>query len=534
LGSLIWSLTMIKSGLSYAYGLGFWGPNAHDGIWHLSIIESLSRFSLQMPVYAGENLKNYHFGFDLLVAFIHTLFRLPVSVLYFQILPPLLALGIGFFAYKFIYSWTRNQSTAVWSIFFIYFGGSWGWLISFIKNRSFGGESMFWSQQSISTLLNPPFALSVLLIFLGLWQLTQKLTTRKIILISLIFGLLAVVKIYAAILILGGLFVSGIYIYVIKKELDYLKIFLLTLVISLLLFLPFNSGSSSLIIWQPGWFLQTMLSVSDRFQWLRLYQALISQNNFKQLIGYSLAIIIFVFGNLGTRIIFLAGIKKLKIDFIWVLLFVICNLGFLLPMLFVQKGTPWNPIQFFYYSQFFIGIFAGITISRFKTSFLISSIFIILTLPTTLDALTHYLPSRPPAMISREEVTALDFLSRLPPGVVFTPPAHPNLYAPPPRPLYLYDSTAYVSAYSRHQVYLEDTVNLDITGFDWKARLSESEKFMTTASLNEALQFISDNSIRYLYFPEVSSRRPDFSASELGGKVAFENSQVAIWQISPR
>src|SRR3989304_8380869 len=102
IGSVTWSLTMIKSGLIYAFGMGFWGPNGHDGIWHLSLIESLSRFSLHMPVFAGEALRNYHFGFDLILAIVHKLTFIPVSNLYFQISPPLLAVGIGYFAWKFL------------------------------------------------------------------------------------------------------------------------------------------------------------------------------------------------------------------------------------------------------------------------------------------------------------------------------------------------------------------------------------------------------------------------------------------------
>jgi len=39
IGSLVWSLTMVKSGLCWdakcVGGIGFWGPNGHDGVWHI-------------------------------------------------------------------------------------------------------------------------------------------------------------------------------------------------------------------------------------------------------------------------------------------------------------------------------------------------------------------------------------------------------------------------------------------------------------------------------------------------------------------
>src|SRR3989344_8769648 len=91
-GSLIWSLTMIKSGLVYEYGMVFWGPNGHDGVWHIALAQSLAKGSWQMPIFAGENIRNYHIGFDLILAAFHKLTFIPIHNLYFQLLPPLFAL----------------------------------------------------------------------------------------------------------------------------------------------------------------------------------------------------------------------------------------------------------------------------------------------------------------------------------------------------------------------------------------------------------------------------------------------------------
>ena len=129
IGTLIWSLTMVKSGLVYPYGMGFWGPNGHDGVWHISLIESLSRGSLEIPIFAGEAIKNYHIGFDLLLAGLHVLTRIPAVNLYFQVIPPILALLIGALTYKL--------TKSLWSVFFVYFGGNWAWVLG-------KGESTFW------------------------------------------------------------------------------------------------------------------------------------------------------------------------------------------------------------------------------------------------------------------------------------------------------------------------------------------------------------------------------------------------------
>src|SRR5688572_12002374 len=74
-GTLSWSTTTIKSGLIFDFGMGFWGPNGHDGVWHLALINHLAASNLnpliEMPTAAGAALKNYHLGFDLFVAALH-------------------------------------------------------------------------------------------------------------------------------------------------------------------------------------------------------------------------------------------------------------------------------------------------------------------------------------------------------------------------------------------------------------------------------------------------------------------------------
>src|SRR3989344_5313855 len=129
IGSLSWSLTMVKSGLINSYGMGFWGPNGHDGIWHIALSESLAKGSWQMPVFSGESIKNYHIGFDLILAFLHKLTFIPVVNLYFQILPPIFTILIGLFCYLFVLEWKRSSVQAFWATFFVYFGGSLGFIV---------------------------------------------------------------------------------------------------------------------------------------------------------------------------------------------------------------------------------------------------------------------------------------------------------------------------------------------------------------------------------------------------------------------
>lgn len=545
LGSISWIVTVFKSGLNYPFGIGFWGANGHDGVWHIALANSLARGSLEMPTFAGETLKNYHIGFDLLLVLINRLIGIPINVLYFQIIPPILAVLIGILTYKLVISWTKPDRAALWATFFVYFGGSFGFALG-------KGESAFWSQQAISTLINPPFALSLIFILLGLVSLLKYQKSFSIWDLAfsiLFFGVLIEIKAYAGILALGSLLVSGVWRVIREKKYDYLFVFLGSTVLSLVLFLPLNSGSGNLLVFQPFWFLETMMGLTDRVGWLKFGEAMVNYRAggvwVKALAAYGAAFMVFLVGNLGTRLVFVKQIIG-KLDNLRIFILSIILGGILIPMLFLQKGTPWNTIQFFYYSLFFSAILAGIAaadiLKRLNTT--IFRIIVVLgiltlTLPTSAIALKDvYLPARPPAMISRAELEALNFLAKQENGVVLTYPFDEfkakDAISNPPRPLYLYASAAYVSAYANKPIYLEDEINLDITGYDWRGRRKKVFEFIGQTDVIEARQFLEENKIKYLYLVKKSSplvgEELKLGSGQLGITKIFDNSEVSIYR----
>jgi hypothetical protein len=542
---------MIKSGIVYSYGMGFWGPNGHDGIWHIAIIESLSKGAWAMPIYAGESIRNYHIGFDLLVAILHKISFIPVSTLYFQIIPPIMAIGIGIFSYMFVYEWTRSKLQSFWSIFFIYFGGSFGWIVNLFRGQEIGGESMFWAQQSISTLINPPFALSLLVLFSGLYFLLlgrRSDDKKKLFLATILFGLLIQIKVYAGILLLAGLFAGAFWDIIKGRGITLFKVASGALIVSILIFVPVNGLSYSTLVFQPFWFLETMMAVSDRFYWPKFAEALMNYRlggvYIKLILGYALAFLIFWYGNLGTRIFkekkvwdWVRNYKKLESTEVIVITIIVVGIAF--PLLFIQQGTPWNTIQFLYYSLMFSGIVAGIAfgelLSKNKNAIMFPSsiLLIFLTIPTTLGTLNQYLPSRPPAKLSILELQALTFLSKENDGVVLTYPFNPIAAriaeANPPRPLYLYESSAYVSAFSKKDVFLEDEVNLNITGYDWLERRQEVEVFYNSLDEEFSYKFLRDNNISYIYW--LKGQRARLGEDQLGIEKIFENEEVEIYRV---
>jgi len=556
-GMIIQSLTTIRSGLLYSYGMGFWGPNGHDGVWHLALINNLvNHFPPQNPVFAHFNLSNYHFLFDLSVALIHKITFLPTLNLYFQIIPVVLSGFLGILVFLLIKKLTKNNLAACLSVFFAYFGGNFGWLVTLFRGQGLGGESMFWANQSISFPLNMQFFLSLILMLAGFYLYLlylEKPTKKRFWLLIFIFGLIIGVKAYGGLIILFALGVTTFWELITKKKVKTLKIFLGSLIISLLVFLPNNWASSSLFIFSPLWLPRVMIDAPDRVGWLKLAQA--RQAYFatglwlKWWLAEGLGLVIFFIGNLGTRII---GLGKLchwfrnwrKINSFQIL-FLACLLpSGLIPLFFIQKGNPWNSIQFFYYFQVLFGLLAGLWLGEFlakkkiwpasrqgglKTLFIVLLLF--LTLPTTIGDLKNYLGSQAPAKIDFQELEALAFLKKQPQGIVLT---YPHNYRARekskeiPKPLYLYETTAYVSAFTGQQTLLEDEMTLEIMQVDWQARRAEVEEFFKTKDNQQAKNFLEEKGIKYLYL--VNDQTFLGALGDLDLEEIFHNDFVKIYE----
>lgn len=549
LGSASWSLTMVKSGLFYNYGMGFWGPNGHDGVWHIALAESIARGSFGMPVFAGEVIKNYHIGYDLLLAFVHRITLLPIPLLYFQILPPVIALLVGVLVYRFVLAWKSSKLAALLSTFLVYFAGGFGWAITLFRSEGIGGESMFWSQQAISTLINPPFALSLVILMLGLWYILKLQDSQRqkytVLVSALCLGVLLSIKVYAGILALCALSIVAVVSARRQKSLRYASLFSLSLAISLALFLPINTTATSMVEARPFWFLETMMLFEDRLGWPKFASAMVNYaaagNYLYAMVAYAVSMAIFIVGNFGVRILGIfyfvnrERIRKLSDVDLFISLIIVG--GVAAPMLFVQSGTPWNTIQFTYYSLFFSSIYAGIWLSEFlkNRSILTKSttlvLITVLAVPTTAATLSaHYLPGRAPSKLSVDEHEALSFLRNMPPGVVLTIPFNRpkaiEAINDPPRPLRLYESTSYVSAFSAKPVWLEDEVNLEIMGYDWQTRREMVDSAMASSDPSELHGFINRENISYVYYP-IGQLEDTSVFSDL--KLLFANEEALVF-----
>lgn len=549
--ALIFASTMFRSGLVYDFGVGFWGPNGHDAVWHLALIESLKHsVPPENPLFAGVVLKNYHWGFDLAVALMSKVSRVSSSILYFQLIPLIFALSIGIVCYKLVRVMGGAKFAGVGAVWLVYFAGSFGWLVTLLTNGSIGGESLFWSMQAVSTLINPPFAMSLIILFSSLlvWQKYRQTNSVSVaLLLGLLLAILSTVKIYAGILL--GLAYLFYPLFLVTKHHKPTRFDILLVVagavfsILALVFMGISLTSDTLVF-QPLWFVHTMIESLDKLYLPTL--ATLRQNLAVQPMSWKLPFFIlielmlvgiFIVGNLGVRVLSIFELKQrcYKAKPIDILLKAFLGFSLGIPLVFIQKGTSWNTIQFFYYFLFVASLYTALWLERVykkgtkwaKVSVLA---ILLLAIPTTISTLRGYWGYPPPAALSRSELQALAFLHAQPYGRVLSFPF--DRFAQKghtPIPLFMYETTAYVSAYSAKPSFLADEMNLEITGYPWQQRKKEVDAFFSTTNVYQKRGFLVNNQIDYVYLLTDQALTLD---QNLGLAEIFTNNQVRIYKVT--
>ena len=546
-GSLFVSMAMIRTGSAYDLGVGYWGPLARDGVWHEALVAQIARGIPPInPGFAGLQLTNYHYFYDAFIILLSKATFLPPRTVIYILFPIALSVILGQMVYFFSLSLFKSKLAAIFSLFFLYFGSSFGWILSLLRGVEIGGESSFWANQPVSLNLNPPFAFS-LLIIIGILLLLSKYVSansKKIgFFIILLSGIIVGVKVYAGVIVLAGLFGASVVRYKKSKRWDLFVVFLGSSLVSLLIFFAISPNSVSLLMVQPLWLIDTMIDAGDRVgipNFTARRFAYLGGHKWVQYAFFEfLAILIFIAGNLGTRLVGVFGTKKKYITSeLHAFLIFGMIAAFLPPLIFVQKGNPWNIIQFFYYFLFFAGFYAanGLAIiwegSR-KRRFLKLAVLAILVITpiSSVAAFRGWLYPNPPAYLSTKEAEALAFLAEEPDGTVVVHPFDPSLRKEyqDPYPLAVYADSAYVSAFSGKAAYVEDVEQQIILNVNYDKRLADSRSFFDEADLNSSNEFLESENISYVYLPKIYH----LPAAEglYNMKKIFENSEVNIYKV---
>jgi hypothetical protein len=312
-------------------------------------------------------------------------------------------------------------------------------------------------------------------------------------------------------------------------------VFLLSGAIFLAVYLSISRGAAGLIILRPLWLVDTMIDAGDRVGIPNFTARRFAYLGGGRWVYYAavelISLMIFLIGNLGTRIAGFWGIgKKFFKEDLHLFIFLMIGASALPTLLFVQKGNPWNVIQFLYYFLFFTGLYAANSLKKFPT---IITIAIILVTPiSSVATFRSWLYPNPPAYLPAGEYQALNFLKQQPRGIILKHPYDPSLKDrfKDPYPLSVYADNSYVSAFSGKPVFIEDAEQQIVLNTKYTDRQDTANRFFVEKDLKWSNKFLKDSNIRYLYLPKIYQLPA--AEQEYSMKKIFENDSVNIYKIN--
>lgn len=541
---IVGQLAVIAPSGTYQNGdMVFWSAHGHDGPWHMALMEEIKKgYPFENPIFAGEKLVNYHFFSDILPAIVSKYMPFSNENLYFRIFPLFYSLFLGSSVYFLTKKLTNNFSASIWATIFTYFAGSFGYLIG-------KGESVFWATQPQSSSGNPPQIISNFLFIATIYYVLtfldqkEKVLQRKYFLISLVLlGTISSFKIYAGVILLVTFAIIGTWKLIRRRD---AKLFVLSFfsgLFALSLYFPNSSNSGSFLIYEPWWYIRTMIVEPSRLNlldWELRRQTYIYEHNWKRVIWLEgVGFLIFFFGNLGMRFIGLWEFVKSNAIFK-----IGITISLLLPLLFLQKGVASNTAQFLQYFVLLFGILSGVAVSKVLTNkvllIIVTPVLIILMIPTQINLLREFYIAdgysfRPAfAKISSQEIEALNFIKNNTPetAVIMTPPYNQHFDQKLVTPnIWDWFDTSYVSALASRRTYFDDYEQVDIMGYDFRPRFETKRIIFESEMFFEISEVLVSTNADLLYFPKLL--RPKADLNQTGATLIFENEETEVWKIN--
>lgn len=401
--AIIFSLSMLTAGVyedTIKYG--------RDDLWHLALINELkANFPPDNPGFARVALKGYHFFYNFLLAKISNIFSISPLSLYFHLFPLFIAILWGLGVYALMYKWSRKISIGLWAVFLTMFGGSFAFVLLFWGPNKLSLDSAFGIQQPATALINPPFAISIIIVISTLLTMHQYIESKKnawLIPMTLFVGLATMFKVYAGIILVGGFFLfSCVDVFRKRNYVASVSVFA-SGVLFVVTYGIFRDPSSTLIF-SPLWSPHSVLI--DNMPWYGYTEKMYTYTKLSVIKGIVetelYGLYVFLFGNLGTRLIGLLILallifKKHKLPSLFtVIVFVMTLISILIPLFFIQSGKVFEIIQMAWYFLFFISLFAAFGFSAlFSLSYskiikiFLFTVIIILTLPSAYEPYKSY------------------------------------------------------------------------------------------------------------------------------------------------
>lgn len=394
--SLVFSLPMIvnfDSGTSIRLSV--------DAPWHFSLINELvANFPPNHPNMANVQMTPYHFFSDFLNAKVIQIFPISLPFSYFQYFSILTALLWVFGTYILVKRWTNNNLVSIFSVILSLFGGSFSFVPFLLGHTELSLNSAFGILQPDGSLLNPPFAMSLVILIFGLFCVLYYLQTKNkniLFVLPLFFGIAAMFKVYSGMILFFALFIL-IITRIIRKDFKIMVAAFLTFIVFYLTYWSFV-GKSGFLFFAPLWAPHDVVNSNFPF--------LLYSDRMAKYIQYfdigrivfleTFVLVVYILGNLGTRFVGLilfpfSKQKKVFFSEFGLVIVSITLFSFFTPLLFMQSIKPFEIVQIFNYFLFLTAILSAIgfigVLERIKNkniAYLLVLIFLVFTLISTVN-----------------------------------------------------------------------------------------------------------------------------------------------------
>lgn len=426
IGTLLQLATIFFMGVLYKDGIYFCCA-LPDSLYHLALTNQIvKQFPPIEPGASEIVVQNYHYFSNLIAADLIRVFKLPLISTYYQYLVLLFSLLYGLSAVVFSQIVKMDRKYTYWLVFFLYFSGDLTFLLLFFLGKGLNFSLPF-LQNAAWLWISPPRVVASVIFFGGISLLSvwfEKRGPFLALLTSIILSSLIGVKIYVGLFVLGGLTVLSLY-YFLKRDYTMLLMPLLTLILSLVIYLPVNGKSGGLIFTGLWRFENFIVSPVFNLSYLELArQIYLTHQNWLRLIQYTfMYIFIYFFFVFGT---IMAGVFQTK----WSLslfnkqlnIFLISGIGIciILGSFFIQRIGGANSSQFLITVDIIASIYTALAISYWigrvkylKLKMAIILLIVILTVPRVLYTgffTVQSLKDRRGLFIGNNELQALNYL----------------------------------------------------------------------------------------------------------------------------
>lgn len=451
----------------------------HDSAWHIALINNLQQaIPPAHPSSSELVVTQYHYFYDLIVAALAANYRVPISVIYFQFFPLVLSLLLAS-SVAILATRLHSKKLAVCVLFWTFFGGSFAYLIPFFLPGNTWSESSFWVSQTFAMMVNPQMIFSLATVATVGWLLTLDQPTLSRTGHRWLHSLLLIIMV-ASIgyksygwMVMGALYGSFLLIKLLQtRQLSYLGWGALFGLLSLPVVWLITGFNTSSFFWLPLWYLTSMVESPDRLNYpvlkLRELTYLADGNTFGVVRVRLLEFLIFVVGNLGTRVLLFAwplvwlwdGYRRQRLPKINPVVVALISGGLFsasFPLLFLQRGAVWNSIQFWYYTLLFANLFVAWLLVELHQRWQPSKVatVAIVSLLIGLSLPTYWVTQREKLLetevFTRDQKNLLAQLN--PQDKVLICPGDSQLY-----------QTSLVTAFSGASIYLANQAQLSITG----------------------------------------------------------------------